>query len=181
MPCDKGMDDSSVAGLILEGIQRDRDRLEVDLAEKRIQLYEVQAGDTLQVAAPSPVQANGSLAEAPFTLRVPAQSLHRLKKGWYHWIDEDDEGGRRYIFAFANHKGACSLRRYDPRTGRALRRRPNRTGDYQDSFGEFVSKAALLHVSKTVRLEDCEKQLPDWLLRELQQQIILPPETQSEQ
>jgi len=45
MPCDEGMSDNDVAILILPELIRDRDRLDVELAEKRIQLYEIQGGD----------------------------------------------------------------------------------------------------------------------------------------
>lgn len=41
MPCDEGMSDNSVAILILTGLDRDRDRLDVEIAEKRIELLEL--------------------------------------------------------------------------------------------------------------------------------------------
>jgi hypothetical protein len=41
MPCDSDMADSSVATLIMFGLARDRDRLDVQLAERRIQLYDI--------------------------------------------------------------------------------------------------------------------------------------------
>ena len=42
MPCEKGMDDSSVAGLILYELSRDSDQLAVDIAEKKLALYDLQ-------------------------------------------------------------------------------------------------------------------------------------------
>jgi hypothetical protein len=42
MPREEGMSDNEVAMLILSGIVRDRDRLDADIAEKKMQLYELQ-------------------------------------------------------------------------------------------------------------------------------------------
>lgn len=41
MPTDPGMADDSVARLIMDGIVRDRDQLDVEIAEKRLQLLDV--------------------------------------------------------------------------------------------------------------------------------------------
>src|ERR1700733_6375267 len=45
MPCEEGMSDNDVAFLILMSIERDRDRLDVEIAEKRLELYNLQAGE----------------------------------------------------------------------------------------------------------------------------------------
>ena len=44
MPCEEGMSDESVAILILSQLARDRDRLDVEIADKRMQLYDLQGG-----------------------------------------------------------------------------------------------------------------------------------------
>ena len=44
MPCDEGMGDNDVAVLVFHELIRDRDRLDVEIAEKRITLYDLQAG-----------------------------------------------------------------------------------------------------------------------------------------
>lgn len=44
MPCDEGMSDNDVAVLVFHELIRDRDRLDVEIAEKRIALYDLQAG-----------------------------------------------------------------------------------------------------------------------------------------
>jgi hypothetical protein len=44
MPCDEGMGDDDVAVLVFHELIRDRDRLDVEIAEKRIALYDLQAG-----------------------------------------------------------------------------------------------------------------------------------------
>ena len=45
-PCEDGMQDNDVAVLWMSKIQRDRDQLDVEIAEKRIELYDLQAGPT---------------------------------------------------------------------------------------------------------------------------------------
>jgi hypothetical protein len=43
-PCEPEMADSDLAGIVFYGLQRDRDRIEVEIIEKRIELYDLQAG-----------------------------------------------------------------------------------------------------------------------------------------
>ena len=45
MPCDEGMSDPDVAGLTFYQIQRDRDLLDVEIAEKRLTLYDLQGSE----------------------------------------------------------------------------------------------------------------------------------------
>lgn len=44
MPTEEGMGDPSVALLVLTGLVRDRDQLEVEIAEKKLGLYDLQGG-----------------------------------------------------------------------------------------------------------------------------------------
>lgn len=44
MPTEQGMEDPGVAHLVLSGLQRDRDQLDVEIAEKKLALYDLQAG-----------------------------------------------------------------------------------------------------------------------------------------
>jgi hypothetical protein len=46
MPTEQGMGDSSVVLLTLNELKRDRDRLDVALAEKRLEVYDIQGGGT---------------------------------------------------------------------------------------------------------------------------------------
>jgi antitoxin component of MazEF toxin-antitoxin module len=43
-PCEKGMDDSDIAILMMMELGRDRDRLDVEIAQKRLDLYGIQGG-----------------------------------------------------------------------------------------------------------------------------------------
>lgn len=47
MPCDEGMSDDSVAILIMSELVRDRDKLDVEIAEKKLELYDIQ-GDLVE-------------------------------------------------------------------------------------------------------------------------------------
>ncbi len=42
MPCEAGMDDSSVFELRVRGLEHDRDKIAVDIAQKRLALFELQ-------------------------------------------------------------------------------------------------------------------------------------------
>ncbi len=45
MPCDEGMSEPDVAVLAMSSIERDRDRIDVQISEKRLELYDLQAGE----------------------------------------------------------------------------------------------------------------------------------------
>lgn len=168
MPCDQGMSDPAVAVLVMEGLVRDRDKMDVEIAEKRIQLYEIQAAPVSQPTIISEIAPPQSPFPAGET-RAGLMATPRATKGWYYRREED---GSDYIFAFVNHKGSCSIRRFDAQTGRTLKRRPNRRGDYQSAFVQYLENAVPLHLSKQPSLErHCKRELPAWLLTELQSQI----------
>jgi hypothetical protein len=57
MPSDQGMEDNDVAWMILMELERDRARLEVTIAQKRLELYDIQAGDAGVAPAPAIVPA----------------------------------------------------------------------------------------------------------------------------
>ncbi len=148
MPCDEGMRDNTNAILILYGLVRDRDQLDVEISEKRMQLYDVQAG---------------SLSAAPGS-SDPA----RNEKGWYYMEDKDNG----YLLAFVNAKGSCSARRFDAESGIRLGKEPNRKGDYQTSFSEYLQTAKQLQLTRQPNLQrDCRERLPPRVLAELRKQI----------
>ena len=41
MPCDEGMSDPDVALLLMSGLARDRDYLDVEIAQKKLELYDL--------------------------------------------------------------------------------------------------------------------------------------------
>lgn len=43
-PCEPEMKDSDLMGVVIYRLVRDRDRIEVEIAEKRMELYDLQAG-----------------------------------------------------------------------------------------------------------------------------------------
>ena len=48
MPCDTEMADNSAAVLTLSELARDRDQLDVEIAEKRLRLYDIQGGSAVE-------------------------------------------------------------------------------------------------------------------------------------
>ena len=42
MPTEEGMEDPDVALLVLSGLERDRDQLDVEISEKKLALYDLQ-------------------------------------------------------------------------------------------------------------------------------------------
>lgn len=108
--------------------------------------------------------------------RLPAPSSHAVNTGtqsretsWYFWVDGD---GRRFLLAFVNGKGSCSLRPFDADTGVAFKRPPNQRGDYQLVYRDTLKSALSLPVKPKVSLEkDCKERLPSPLLEELRRYI----------
>lgn len=64
MPFEPEMRDNGVAFLTLMSIERDRDRLDVEIAQKRLELYSLQAGEVPEVATIQEAAKNESDAEA---------------------------------------------------------------------------------------------------------------------
>jgi antitoxin component of MazEF toxin-antitoxin module len=174
MPCDEGMSDNDVAILVMSALIRDRDRLDVEIAEKRIQLYEIQAGEDSRTSGVA--GKNEPLADKHPKVNAPVDSkpatfapASKPKTGWYLWKDQDN---REHILAFVNAKGSSSLRPFDARNGNALKRSANRKGDYQDAFAEYLVNSIPLQLTRQPNLEhDCKKRLPASVFTELQQQI----------
>jgi antitoxin component of MazEF toxin-antitoxin module len=165
MPCDEGMSDNDVAILTMFSLVRDRDRLDVDIAEKRMQLYELQGSVSQQ--PPPASQPVAEAVEGPEMQSVPSTTL-RIQKGWYYWKDKNGKG---YFLAFVNARGSCSMRRFEADSGAALKKGPNPKGDYQDNFSEYLAQAVRVHLRQQPKLEDCKQRLPSSVLTELQQQI----------
>lgn len=151
MPCELGMSDNENAILIMYGLVRDKDQLEVEIAEKHLKLYEAQSGP------------NSVVAEETTPL------LHnKIEQAWYHHIDS----GQGYFIAFVNAKGSCSMRRFDAETGIAFKKGSNPKGDFQDNFTTYIKRGTPLQIANQPNLdEDCKKSLPSSILSELQQQI----------
>ena len=165
MPCEPGMDDNDVAYLMLMSIERDRDLLDVQIAEKRLELYNIQAGDVPEAAIASMPNEQESTA----TQSIPQPSRMKIERAWYHVPGTTGPGE---FLAVANAKGSCSLRRFDGGDGTALPREPNRHGDYRVSFAAEIKQAMLLTVDHQPNLErDCKKRLPSTTLSELRQQV----------
>ncbi len=64
MPCDDGMSDPDVALLLMAGLVRDHDRLEFEIAQKRIELYDLlgvpnNADDATVLPPTVPAEASG--------------------------------------------------------------------------------------------------------------------------
>ena len=156
MPCDDGMSDNDVAILMMSSLVRDRDRIDVEIAEKRIELYEVQGGELQEPQSP------------PIPDEV-ASSPSKVERGWYHWVDGDGQG---YFLAFVNAKGSCSMRQFNSESGVALPKGENPKGDFRDQFSQYLDQATPLNLSRQPNLDrDCKDRLPSTLLSELQRQI----------
>ncbi len=173
MPCDEGMSDSAVAVLVMEGLARDRDKLDVGIAEKRIQLYEIQAGDAAQPTTSEPNTGAVVVNESSqIKMSHVAEGFARAPKatrGWFLWRDTK---GLDHILAFANAKGSSSMRPFDALTGNAFKQDRNRKGDFQEAFSSYLANARPLHLSKQPSLErQCKSSLPAWVMAELQPQI----------
>lgn len=68
MPSDPGMDEPAIAILVMSSLERDRDRLEVEIAEKRLELHDLQGGEVPTPAAAAPsVNSTVRNTESPNT------------------------------------------------------------------------------------------------------------------
>ena len=158
-PCEDGMSDNDVAYLWLMQLERDRDKLDVEIAEKRLELYNIQAGE---VSTAEETGVPSAQAETPATRK-------KVERAWYYL---PQEGGHGQFLALVNAKGSCSLRRFNAKDGTAIPKGSNRPCDYRDSFSAEIEGATPLSVAKQPDLEhDCKDALPSDILKELQKQI----------
>lgn len=98
-------------------------------------------------------------------LRAPS----KIEKSWYFWRGKN---GRGYFLAFVNARGSCSMRRFARDSG-AFLGREYKSGDYQESFSEYLKSGSPLHVSRQPNLErHCKERLPDSVLSELRGQVL---------
>jgi Endonuclease NucS C-terminal domain len=123
----------------------------------------------------APVEATSLKVESGISPdRAPANredfpSPMKTEKGWYYWKGKNN---RDYFLAFVNAKGSCSMRRFEAGGG-AFLGREYKSGDYQDSFSDYVKAASPLYVSRQPNLErDCKTRLPSYVLSELKQQVL---------
>lgn len=97
------------------------------------------------------------------------RSPSKVEKEWYYW---EGKNTRRYILAFVNAKGSCSMRRFEPDSGSALGSVEYKSGDYQEGFSDYVKSGVPLYISRQPNLQrDCKIRLPSHLLSELSEQI----------
>ena len=160
IPCEPGLEESDTAFAILMELVRDRDKLDVEIAEKRIELYNLQGGEV------SPGGEMGALSVQPAETPTMRKKVDRA---WYFLPQQD---GQSQFLALVNAQGSCSLRRFDAQDGSAIPKGSNRRGDYRDSFSAEIKGAISLTVSKQPNLEiECKERLPMTTLEELKKQI----------
>jgi hypothetical protein len=98
----------------------------------------------------------------------PSRPEFSRTKAWYYLPDAD---GRRYIMAYVNAKGSCSMRTFDADTGAFLSKK-YQPGNYQTQFADFTQNAVELTVYSQPNLErDCKERLPETLLAHLKKQL----------
>lgn len=162
IPSEPGLEDQDTAFAILMSLVRDRDRFDVEIAEKRLELYSLQAGEVATFTAET---------DTPSTQPTEPESSRRKKveRAWYY---VSQKNGRGQFLALANAKGSCSLRRFDAQDGKAIPKGSNRSGDYRDRFSAEIKGATPLTVAKQPNLErKCKERLPMLTLQELQRQV----------
>lgn len=96
-------------------------------------------------------------------------------KCWRYSRNPDDKNDKDwYIFAFVNAVGACSLTRFKAYDGKCMDKSPNKTGDFQDNFPEYLNPTSFpLRLSQQPNLVKARKEgLPDWALSEIKKQVI---------
>jgi antitoxin component of MazEF toxin-antitoxin module len=89
MPCEEGMADEAVAALIMSEIVRDRDRLDVEIAEKKIQLHDIRGGgvkmvdDEMRFPYPFNGQPNSTVV-VPCSAMVQGEDWIKSRiEGWF--------------------------------------------------------------------------------------------------
>ena len=79
MPCDDGMSDPDVALLLMSSLVRDRDRLDFEIAQKKIDLYDLLGApsndEDVPVSPPSPAEEVGRRMVTGGTAQTPAGFL----------------------------------------------------------------------------------------------------------
>jgi hypothetical protein len=151
-----------------------------EISQKRFRDVAEEAGYTFKSEAHVTVAANELTTvkpQAPAVVPIHSVGPYRsdspfvpmkVEKGWYFWKASN---GRGYFLAFVNARGSCSMRTFEAEDG-LFQRREYKSGDFQDSFSDYVKAGVALCVSRQPNLErDCRNRLPAGPLSELRQQI----------
>jgi hypothetical protein len=96
-------------------------------------------------------------------------------KCWRYSRNPDDKNDKDwYIFAFVNAMGACSLTRFKASDGKYMDMLPNKRGDFQDNFPEYLNPTSFhLCLSHQPNIVEARKDgLPVWAMSEIRKQII---------
>lgn len=80
MPTDEGMSDPGVAVLVMSSLVRDRDRLTADIAEKKLELYDLLGGDEREKTRESRPDEAGSNLENPAALQTQTTHAEQILK-----------------------------------------------------------------------------------------------------
>ena len=125
-------------------------------------LYEIINGGQGETSSskiqPSEIDPTAALSMSPAFSKT---------KAWYHLTQTD---GRRYILAFINAKGSCSMRTFSATNGQFIKRQYSK-GNYQEEFAALIRNATELSVSFQPNLErDCKERLPEDVLAHLKAQ-----------
>jgi hypothetical protein len=123
-------------------------------------------------------QPSGAVTPVPSLPRGFSGSSRRVRKAWYHWIDESQSG---FFLAFVNAKGSCSMRAFSQDDGRFLDKQ-YRSGDFQENFGSYIAEGSPLSLRRQPNLDrDCADCLPSQILQELKAKLAGTPDTSSVQ
>jgi hypothetical protein len=135
-----------------------------DVAEEVGYIFKSEAGDaSAPVSVPLLPTAEPKRSFVNVVEDFP-RSPSKVEKGWYYW---EGKNGRGYFLAFVNAKGSCSIRRFELEGG-AFVGVDRRSGDYQETFSDYLKTAVPLYVSRQPNLErDCRNRLPSYVLAEL--------------
>jgi hypothetical protein len=138
-----------------------------------------EAASTLYEMTNDPADAEEPLAirhgEPEEPIGDPFQPNFTRTKGWYYYERKldflDVKMDRRYILAFVNAKGSCSMRTFDAETGR-FEGKKYHPGNYQQVFAGTLKGAIELTIESQPNLErDCRERLPDSVLTYLKNQV----------
>jgi hypothetical protein len=116
-------------------------------------------------------------AETATRKKGPARG-GRVESGWFY-LPESDHGP--VFVALINHKGSCSKYVFDANSGRALEKKIQEGALYKDAFGGDLEQGMSMDVEEQPNLErECDEQLPENLLHQLQQQVQAQENTAAE-
>ncbi len=93
---------------------------------------------------------------------------YTVEKAWYYVANEGPNGA---FIAFVNHRGSCSMRKFDALSGQLIKKKVEKSPTFKEAFPSLIEAGIPVYVEQPNLEEECGEALPSDVLEELRHQV----------